>query len=301
MTDAELLSDFLIHRDHSAFEILVRRHGPMVLGVCRDVLADSHDVDDAFQATFMVLIRKASAIRDRSSLGPWLYEVAWKTSRRTRYQSARHRATQKQVTTMDTVSSPDGDNTGWELKPLLHEEIHLLPGRLRDAIVLCYLEGFAVEAAAKRLECPVGTLKSRLSKGREILRSRLTRRGLGVTAILLLLAYLTDEASAAVAVPEQLVESTIYSGLDALRTRSAFAQFLDRSRFNRPWTRRVTSAVVVATLLIGTVPVLKWSGLSVIPRVAAATIPEVPIDGELEREPAGCHTGDESGLSPVTR
>ena len=272
MTDAELLTDFLVHHDQSAFELLVRRHGPMVLNVCRDVLAESHDADDAFQATFMILIRNASAIRDRSSLGPWLYEVAWKASRRSKQQARRRNAMQRQVSTMDSAASFDPDQTQLELRPVLHAEIHQLPNRLRDAIVLCYLEGFAVEAAAKRLDCPVGTLKSRLSKGREILRSRLTRRGLGVTAVLLLLAWLTDEASAGAEVPEVLVESTIQSGLKALAARSSLSRFVQETRLDRPWIGRITSGALLLMILTITVPVVRWSSYSLTPRASAATI-----------------------------
>lgn len=288
MNDAELLSDFLIHQDEQAFEVLVRRHGPMVLKVCRDVLDDSHDVDDAFQATFMLLIRKASSIRDRASLGPWLYEVAWKTSSRARSQAARRHAVQKQVSTMVASATPEADPTRHEFKPVLHDEIHRLPSRLRDAIVLCYLEGFAVEAAAKRLDCPVGTLKSRLSKGREMLRSRLTRRGVGVTTILLLVAYLTDEQAVAEEVPDGLVESTVQSGLEVLKTRPIVTRYLDRSGLGRPWVRRMTSAALALLLLAGSVPVRKWFGLSSVTPAAAATV--TPTDS-ASRETSSDHCG----------
>jgi RNA polymerase sigma factor (sigma-70 family) len=222
MMDAQLLADFLTHHDESAFGTLVSRHGPMVLRVCRDVLGDPSDAEDAFQATFLVLVRRAGAIRDRSSLGPWLYEVAWRISRRARANSARRRAQQRQVLAMymDAASVPPSDPARHELKPILHEEIHRLPAKIRDAIVLCYLEEFTVEVAARRLHCPVGTLKSRLSRGRELLRSRLVRRGLSTSAMLFLFLAFSDGASAATLVgaaddlvPSDLLDSTVKAGM----------------------------------------------------------------------------------------
>jgi RNA polymerase sigma factor (sigma-70 family) len=196
----------------------------MVLRVCRDVLGDPSDAEDAFQATFLVLVRRAGAIRDRSSLGPWLYEVAWRISRRARANAARRRAQQRQVLAMDmdAASVPPSDPAQNELKPILHEEIHRLPAKFRDAIVLCYLEGFTVEVAARRLHCPVGTLKSRLSRGRDLLRSRLVRRGLTTSAVLFLLLTFSEGASAAPAlgvaddfVSRELLDSTVRAGMRA--------------------------------------------------------------------------------------
>lgn len=284
MNDAELLTDFVVHRDQTAFEVLVRRHGPMVLNVCRDILGDGHDAEDAFQATFMVLVRNASSIRDRSSLGLWLYEVAAKTARRARQQSARRLVTQRQVVSMDTATVAEPDPTRNELRPVLHTEIQQLPTRLRDAIVLCYLEGFAIEAAAKRLDCPVATLKSRLSKGREILRSRLIRRGLGVTAVLLLLTYLTDEASAAPAVPDELVHTTVESGLKTLLDRSIFSKFVQKSQFDRPWLRRFMPATALLTLFAVGVPIYLWSNTQFGPRAEASTFSQTSTTDIPERD-----------------
>ena len=210
MTDEQLLVDYLSHRDASAFEALVRRYGPMVLRVCRDVLGDREDAEDAFQATFLVLLRQAGSIRDRASIGRWLYEVACRISRRERRRVARLRFQERRAPEMDAAAPPDFDPADRELKPILHEEIRRLPSKLRDPIVLCYFEGLTVEDAARRLRCPVGTLKSRLGKGRELLRARLTRRGLAASALLLLMFSLTEEASAEV--PGSLLESTLRAG-----------------------------------------------------------------------------------------
>jgi RNA polymerase sigma factor (sigma-70 family) len=207
MNDERLLADFVSHRDGSAFDGLVRRHGPMVLRVCRDLLGDRELAEDAFQATFLVLARRASSIRDRGSIGRWLYEVACRISRRERRRLARLRSQERQVPEMEAAAPPDFDPADREWKPILHEEIGRLPSKLRDAIVLCYFEGLTVEAASRRIGCPVGTLKSRLGKGRELLRSRLTRRGLAASILLLLMFSLTEEASATV--PDSLLDSTL--------------------------------------------------------------------------------------------
>ena len=165
MTDERLLTDFLAHRDDSAFEGLVRRHGPMVYRACRDILGEPEDAEDAFQATFLVLMRRAGSIRERGALGRWLYEVACRISRRERKRLARLGSQERQAPEMEASAPPDSDPADREFKPILHEEIGRLPSKLREAIVLCYFEGLTVEDAARRLGCPAGTLKSRLAKG----------------------------------------------------------------------------------------------------------------------------------------
>src|SRR5262249_4910796 len=161
----------------AAFESVVRRHGPMVLRVCRDVLADGHDVEDAFQSTFLVLIRDAAAIRDPECLGRWLYEVASRVALRAKARVARRHSLERQVAAM-VPEGPEADPGRSELRPVLHEELRRLPEKYRAPLVLCYLEGNTYEEAARRLHCPLGTLKARLVRGREILRGRLSRRGL---------------------------------------------------------------------------------------------------------------------------
>jgi RNA polymerase sigma factor (sigma-70 family) len=208
MTDGQLLEGFLARRDGAAFESVVLRHGPMVLRVCRDVLADPHDAEDAFQATFLILVRNAGSIRDRDSLGRWLYEVAHRVAVRAKGQAARRHARERQGVAMAAVG-PASEADRHELRAVLHAELTRLPERFRDPLVLCYMEGLTYEQAARRLDCPVGTLKARLAKGREALRSRLARRGLAVTAAILLM-MLTPDAEASV--PEKLVDLTVESG-----------------------------------------------------------------------------------------
>jgi len=207
-SDDQWLSDFLNDRDEAAFERLVVRYGPMVLRVCRDVLADHSAADDAFQATFLVLFRQAGSIRDRDSVGRWLYEVACRVARRARNAESKRRAQERRALTMEAATSPDHEVSDREWRPILHEEIGRLPSKFRDALVLCYLEGLTVEAAALKLGCPSGTLKSRLGKGRDLLRARLTRRGLAASVVLLSL-FSIEDASQAADVPAPLIRATV--------------------------------------------------------------------------------------------
>jgi RNA polymerase sigma factor (sigma-70 family) len=180
-SDAQLLDRFTLDRDATAelaFRELVERHAPMVMGVCRQIVRRSHDVDDAFQATFLVLVRKARSIRVRESLGPWLYKVAYRTAQRARFTASRQASTG--LEDVESAASNDGYDAALETAPLLHEEIGKLPEKYRSPIVLCHLEGKTHEEAARVLSWPVGTLSGRLSRGRAILKGRLERRGLAV-------------------------------------------------------------------------------------------------------------------------
>ena len=251
MTDDQLLTDFLSHRDGLAFEALVRRYGPMVFRVCRDIVGDPEDAEDAFQATFLVLLRQANSIRERSSIGRWLYEVACRISRRERRRVARLRSQERQVPAMDAAAPPDFDPADREMKPILHDEIRRLPTKLRDAIVLCYFEGLTVEEAARQLRCPVGTLKSRLGRGREMLRSRLTRRGLAASVLLLLMFSMTEEVSAAV--PEPLLDATLkagQAGFEGVGVSRRVASMVIEEEAKKRWARMVASWSFLLALLI---------------------------------------------------
>ena len=179
VSDDRLLTRFLADRDETSFEALVIRHGPRVLGVCRQVLGDTQDAEDAFQATFLVLLRRADAIRKRDSLGHWLHGVAHRIAVRARARGARRRTRELEVVVEELSAVHPGDQLeGADLRPLIREEVDRLPEKYRDPVVLCYLEGLTNEEAARRLRCPPGTLKGRLTRAREILRDRLDRRGL---------------------------------------------------------------------------------------------------------------------------
>jgi RNA polymerase sigma factor (sigma-70 family) len=172
--DGALLDQFLAEGDDAAFEALVVRHGPMVLGVCRRIVVSPHGADDAFQATFLVLARKAARLRAPDRLGPWLYGVATRVARKARKRAARHR---HEVLT--EYPARDRREAGWsDVMPIIDAELERLPSRHRDVLVLCVLEGASPEEAAQRLGCPVGTVKSRLARGRQSLRNRLIGRGI---------------------------------------------------------------------------------------------------------------------------
>ena len=179
--EGQLLERFAADRDEAAFEALVSRHGPMVLGTCRRMLADPHDVDDAFQATFLVLARRAGSIRDADRLGPWLHGVARRVATRSRALSARRNARERLGGEDRSVELPDASEA-LELREALDEELSRLPEKYRVPLVLCYLEGLTHDEAAEHLRWPVGTVRSRLAGGRDRLRSRLTRRGLAPSA-----------------------------------------------------------------------------------------------------------------------
>ena len=181
---AELLQRFADRRDEGAFAALVDRHGPMVLATCRRILPDHADADDAFQATFLVLARKASSLSDPDRLAPWLHGVARRVAVRARSRSAR-RVEFEGAGREDHPIAPD-EADARELRAVLDEELSRLPAKYRDPLVLCYLEGLTHDEAAGQLDWPVGTVRSRLAGGRDRLRSRLTRRGFapGVLAVL---------------------------------------------------------------------------------------------------------------------
>jgi RNA polymerase sigma factor (sigma-70 family) len=208
LTDAQLLSRFAgggMDTADAAFRELIDRHGPMVLGVCRQILRSPQDADDAFQATFLVLVRKAGSIRVGDSLAPWLYGVAYRTAHRARATAARHRTDPVDPMTVAVDSSPEV-GFGLDVRPLLHEELARLPGKYREPIVLCHLEGKTHEEAARLLSWPVGTVSGRLSRGRQPLKARLERRGVEAPPALLAARWLTD---AQAALPPSLVEGTL--------------------------------------------------------------------------------------------
>jgi RNA polymerase sigma factor (sigma-70 family) len=193
-TDRDLLECFLNRRDEAAFEAVVRRHGAMVLGVCRRVLGNHHDAEDAFQATFLVLARKAASV---GSLGPWLHGVAYRTALRVRTMNARRRAHEQRAKELARPATPGDD--GWqELLPLLDQELDRLPERYRVAVVLCDLEGMTRRDAARQLGVPEGTLSGRLTRARRLLAGRLARYGLVPSAGALTAALCADGASAGV-------------------------------------------------------------------------------------------------------
>ncbi len=181
LTDADLLQRWLKARDEAAFELLVWRHGRLVLSVCRRLLDTAQDVEDAFQATFLVLVRKAASIARKQAVASWLYTVAYRIASEARQRAGR---LPDSSPALDQLPSAERDPAGaCELRRVLDEEVNRLPERYRLPFVLCHLEGKTNEEAARELGCPLGTVLSRLSRARDRLRERLARRGVAPAAL----------------------------------------------------------------------------------------------------------------------
>jgi RNA polymerase sigma factor (sigma-70 family) len=257
-TDAELLERFVRERDAAAFELLVWRHQRLVFGVCRRVLRDVTDAEDAFQATFLALVRKAGTISKRQALAGWLYQVAHRIA--CRAQAGIGRRCHREQSGADLAVAPDSRSPrdDAELWPLLDRELQRLPAKYREPLVLCYLEGKTYDEAAQHLGCPRGTVSTRLTRGREMLRARLTRRGLALSAAALATALCEQAASAAA--PATLVAATLQiltspSGTVPV-TVAALTEGVLQAMF---WTKMKTAlgaTAVVAVLGVGTVLLL---------------------------------------------
>jgi RNA polymerase sigma factor (sigma-70 family) len=262
--DRVLLERFARGRDETAFEALMRRHGPMVLGVCRRILGDGPDAEDAFQATFLVLVRKAGGLRRQGTLAGWLYTVARHAALRAREDALRRRQRERQVLPQ-AVTSVDFDRWS-EVRPVLDEEISRLPDKYRTALVLCYLQGLTNDEAARQLGCPRGTVLSRLARARQRLRGRLTQRG--VTLSSAALAGLLSAATAPAAPPSALLAATGQTvTLPAGTSAAALMQGVVRDML---WIKlKVVLAVVLTATMIGGV-----GGLAVTSRPSAAAFPQ---------------------------
>lgn len=253
LSDAQLLRRFAQARDSTgelAFRELILRHGPMVLAVCRQVLRHSHDVDDAFQATFLVLARRADSIRIGQSLGPWLCSVAYRTAQRARAVASRYRLGNEEQLQNAEDRPEDDDPFKVDLRPLLYEELGRLPDRYRAPIVLCHLEGKTHEQAARLLDWPVGTLSGRLSRGRQLLRARLQRRGVLVSSAILCSPWLSGSQ---ILVPTPLVGCAVKTAVQfsAAQTVSISVLSLTHGVLRNMLIRRLT--MTAAVLLIGAI------------------------------------------------
>jgi RNA polymerase sigma factor (sigma-70 family) len=212
LTDAQLLDRFVARRDEPAFAALMVRHGPMVLCLCRQMLRDAQEAEDAFQAAFLVLVRNANSIRKRPSLGAWLYGVAYRVAARLRGRADRRRTHEQPG--VDLAALPaSADPVNADLRYVLHEEVRRLPEKYRAPVVLCYLEGKTNEEAAGQLRWPVGTVKARLSRAREMMRLRLGRRGLDAAAALFTQESRSPARNTASVLPIFLFDSTIRAAM----------------------------------------------------------------------------------------
>jgi RNA polymerase sigma factor (sigma-70 family) len=206
LTDGQLLEDYVSRHDPAALAVLVRRHGPMVWGVCRRVLVNYHDTEDAFQAAFLVLVRRASSIVPREMVVNWLYGVAHQTALKARATAARRRGRERQVAVMPELAET-GHDLWRELRPLLDAELSRLPAKYRVVLVLCDLEGRTRKEAARQLGVPEGTVAGRLARARTLLARWLARHGLAVSGGTLAAVLAQNAASAGV--PTAAVSSTI--------------------------------------------------------------------------------------------
>jgi RNA polymerase sigma factor (sigma-70 family) len=208
LTDGQLLECFVSRREEAALAALVERHGPMVWGVCRRVLRHHHDAEDAFQATFLVLVRKAASIAPREKVANWLYGVAHQTARKARATAARRKLREKQVPEFPEVECRSRDL--WlDLQPLLDQELGRLPDKYRQLIVLCDLEGRTRKQVALQLGVPEGTVAGRLARARVMLAKRLARQGVVLSGGLL--AGLLSHNAASAQVPAPLLASAIHA------------------------------------------------------------------------------------------
>jgi serpin B len=266
LSDSELLERFVRSRDEAAFEVLLWRHGPVVLGVCRRVLRHDQDAEDAFQGTFLTLARKAASVARAQSLASWLYKVAYRIALASRARAARL-ATEP---VEDPLAPPPPDDLLWrDLRPVLDEEVSRLPEKYRAPVLLCDLQGLTHEEAARQLGCPAGTLSVRLMRARERLRLVLTRRGLAPCAVLLATG-LAERASAALGTAQ--VASTVKAALafaaDAGRSvGSSPAAILARGALRTMFLIRLRNLTlaVAACLLAALAGVLTFHSLQAAP------------------------------------
>jgi RNA polymerase sigma factor (sigma-70 family) len=273
LSDGQLLERFATGRGEAAelaFAALVERHGPMVLRVCRGVLRDSHEADDAFQATFLVLVRRARSLWVRDSLGPWLHQVAYRTASCLRTGAARRRRLERGVA---GSRGEDRAGTGHELTAVLHEELGRLPERYRAPAVLCDLEGSSHEQAARHLGWPIGTVKSRLTRAREILRDRLRRRGFGPDAGLLAAALRPIQAL----LPPALVDSTTRAVVLFVTSRAippgsaaSLAREVLRAMSVTRWMKAASMLAVAAATVTGAASLAQGPGADASPRAVRA-------------------------------
>lgn len=237
-TDGQLLARFVAARDEAAFAALVRRHGPMVLGVCRRLLRHVQDAEDCFQATFLVLARKASAVKSES-VGGWLYAVAYRTSLEARALNARRRRRERQVEDMPHPEVMPAESQDW--RSWLDRELNRLPEKYRAAIVACDLEGRSRKEAARLLGLAEGTVSSRLARGRCLLAKQLSRHGLALSGGALAAAMMEGAASAPVSA--SLLLSTVKTAAGPLTSVSTSVAILTKGVMKTMFLTKLKLAV----------------------------------------------------------
>jgi RNA polymerase sigma factor (sigma-70 family) len=266
LTDGQLLGEFISRRDEAALAAVVRRHGPMVWGVCRRILRNHHDAEDAFQATFLVLVRKAASIVPREMVGNWLYGVARQTALKARATAAARKERERQVAEMPEPAVTEHDR--WlDLQPLLDDELSRLPDKYRCVIVLCDLGGKTRKEAARQLGVPEGTVAGWLARARARLAKRLARHGLAVSGGALAAMLSPNVASAAV--PTLVVSSTI-------KAASLFAAGQAATGVIAPTVAALTEGVL-KTMLLNKLKVAVAVLLVVLACVGGGTVAFLPL------------------------
>ena len=301
LSDAQLLDRFLAGRDREAFEVLMARHGPMVLRVCRGVLRSPSDAEDAFQATFLVLVEKARTLRGRTNLGGWLHLVAYRVAIQANAAAARRRVQERKAGEMAATTSSHDPVIPDELIPALHEEIARLPETIRAVVVLCDLQGIPQDQAAESLGLSERTLRRRLADGRRRLKLRLGRRGLECSGAIMAAVRLRESG---LVIPPAWREATLRAALDSLTpmvavgTISAAAQSLSREVLKTMFMHKL--AISWAALMGA--GLLTWAAASaLVPRgeEKAATAPVAPRADPGPRPAAEAAPLEETGTFPV--
>jgi RNA polymerase sigma factor (sigma-70 family) len=269
LSDGQLLEAFVRQRDEAAFAALVRRHGPMVLGVCRRVLRNADDAEDAFQATFLVLVHKARSLQQPNLLASWLHGVAYRTAQHARVGAARRHHHEREAASMAQAAA-DPDTFWHEMRESLDEELQRLPELYRAPLVLCYLEGKTNIEAAQILGWPAGSMSARLTKAREMLRERMTRRHRALPVLLFpgLLSRFVNMGQ----VPGSLLEMTLRAAHELMAGKALTAGLvsptvqaltevaLQTLPGQRRWRFALVIALLAALLLgLGTAA-YAWSG-----------------------------------------
>jgi RNA polymerase sigma-70 factor (ECF subfamily) len=313
ISDGQLLDHFLARQDEVAFEALVRRHGPMVLGVCRRILGNHHDAEEAFQATFYILVRKADSIVPREMVGNWLYGVAYRTAMKARTVLAKRRDKERPLNMLLHEITPAhgmDENLCRDLQEVLDYELHRLPDKYRVPVVLCDLEGKTRQDVARQLGWTEGTLSGRLARARELLTRRLARRGVAVSAGALVVALSPDAATAAL--PPTLLNSTVQTAtllatgqLAAAALPGSVAALTEGVIQAMWWTKvKIAAAVVLAAGILGTgigfASHQAWADrqVTVVPQEQSQVVDDpalAPVQGDTAKEDDGDNNNKDDG------
>jgi len=248
LSDSQLLEAFVCRENESAFEAILQRHGPMVLGVCRRILRNPYDAEDAFQAAFLVFVRKAASISRPEALSNWLYGVAYRTALQAKAASQRKRFRERELTGELEPVAPQPENDNTERRALLDMELSRLPDKCRLPIVLCDLEENSIKEAAHRLGWPIGTLAGRLSRGRMLLAKRLARHGLAVSGGIV--AASLGQGPVSARLHARLLVSTaklahLYAAGEAAELMSFNAALLAKGALKSMWTSKTIFAIAM--------------------------------------------------------